>query len=299
MELKLRLINLYSFIEGCYNTELQWYCQRFSRNGIEGDFTDVELLTCYFFAIVEEEKYKVKQIYEYMLKYWKDWFAAIPSYQAFNAGLNRLHEALPLLVGMLTDHLDPCKGIYSKDLLLDSMPIILCKGKRSGKVACELSAKTYSSSKGFYYYGLKLHIMGMSQANTLPLPVWMQHTSAAEHDLPPLKTILPHLWHCRLFGNKAYERQQVKEQLEKQDSQRFCCEKNKKGESDWERKFNAAFRKWYGRAVSNVMQPIESIFNWLIEKVDIQNASKVRSSKGVMVHLYGKVAAAMMILIGL
>ena len=50
----------------------------------------------------------------------------------------------------------------------------------------------------------------------------------------------------------------------------------------------------FSTAVSQVRQPIESFFNWIIEKVGIQKASKVRSPKGLMVHIYGRFAAAMM-----
>ena len=50
-------------------------------------------------------------------------------------------------------------------------------------------------------------------------------------------------------------------------------------------------------AVSVVRQPIESLFNWLIEKTDFQRASKVRSTKGLIVHVFGKIAAAFIYLI--
>ncbi len=63
------------------------------------------------------------------------------------------------------------------------------------------------------------------------MPVWIELTSAAQHDLPPLKAILSNLWHCRLFGNKAYCSLEVAEQLAKQGSAIFCPEKNKKGEA--------------------------------------------------------------------
>lgn len=297
MQLELRLIGLYSFIEECYTNELQWQCQRFSPNGQQGHFTDVELLTCYFYAILEEQKFEVKQIHTYINKYWQSWFPKLPSYQAFSKRLNRLSDMLPFLLGILTTQLRPIHGLYSKDLLIDSVPIMLAKGKRTGKIATDLAAKTYSSSKGMYYYGLKLHWMGMSQAEKLPLPVWITVTSAAEHDLPSLKSVLGQLWHCRVFGDKAYLSKEVSKQLEQQHSELFCPEKNKKGETKWERQFNEAFRRIYGRAVSSVRQPIEAFFNWLIQKVDIQNAAKVRSKKGLNVHVFGKAAAAMLILL--
>lgn len=48
----------------------------------------------------------------------------------------------------------------------------------------------------------------------------------------------------------------------------------------------------FSKTVSKIRQPIESFFNWLIEKTDIQRASKVRSTKGLLVHVFGKMAAA-------
>ena|ERR1039457_3787649 len=52
----------------------------------------------------------------------------------------------------------------------------------------------------------------------------------------------------------------------------------------------------FSKAVSGIRQPIESFFNWLNEKTQIQNASKVRSSKGLMAHVWGKIAAAFCLL---
>ena len=48
----------------------------------------------------------------------------------------------------------------------------------------------------------------------------------------------------------------------------------------------------FSTAVSKVRQPIESLFNWLIEKTNIQNASKVRSTNGLLLHCFGKIAVA-------
>jgi hypothetical protein len=45
-----------------------------------------------------------------------------------------------------------------------------------------------------------------------------------------------------------------------------------------------------------VRQPIESLFNWIDEKTGIQEASKVRSVEGLMVHAFGRLAAAMLLL---
>ncbi len=52
----------------------------------------------------------------------------------------------------------------------------------------------------------------------------------------------------------------------------------------------------YSQIVSQVRQPIESFFNWIQEKTGIELASKVRSYKGLMVHVFGRLAAAMFML---
>ena len=49
-------------------------------------------------------------------------------------------------------------------------------------------------------------------------------------------------------------------------------------------------------AVSRVRQPIESLFHWIEEKTGIQCASKVRSYRGLLVPVFGRLAAAMWLL---
>ena len=46
-------------------------------------------------------------------------------------------------------------------------------------------------------------------------------------------------------------------------------------------------------AVARVRQPIEALFAWIEEKTGIEYASKVRSYQGLMVHVFGKLAAAL------
>jgi hypothetical protein len=48
----------------------------------------------------------------------------------------------------------------------------------------------------------------------------------------------------------------------------------------------------YPTAVPRVRQPIESFFNWIIQKTDIQRAGKVSSSKALLVHVFKKIASA-------
>lgn len=70
-----------------------------------------------------------------------------------------------------------------------------------------------------------------------------------------------------------------------------------KGQTEVEKQWTKAADDLFSRAVSKVRQPIEGLFNWLIEITDFQRASKVRSTKGLMVHVFGKIAAAFINLI--
>lgn len=70
-----------------------------------------------------------------------------------------------------------------------------------------------------------------------------------------------------------------------------------KGQPEVIRQRDKAANDLFSNAVSTVRQPIESLFNWLIEKTDIQRASKIRSTKGLLVHVFGKIAAAFIYLI--
>lgn len=55
--------------------------------------------------MIEEEKFKFKEIWRYIARYWGDWFPNLPSYQAFNARLNRLAGAFPYLLAQIISHI--------------------------------------------------------------------------------------------------------------------------------------------------------------------------------------------------
>lgn len=287
----IKLIALYYYICECYNTELCWHCQRFSNNA-QADFTDEELLTIYLFCVSEEEKFKVKSIYEHTRKYLHSWFPKLPSYQAFCNRLNRLAPVFPVLVMCLLQEVDR-QGVQVDISLLDSLPIITCSSKRAGKVAPQLTAKGYCSTKQLHYYGAKLHNIAFRRPGTLPLPEFFSLSDAAQHDLTAVREILPQLLNRALIGDKAYSSEELNEALQKKTgSYIYTPVKLVRGETQQTRQFKYAADKLFSTAVSRLRQPIESFFNWLIEKTDIQKASKVRSLQGLIVHVFGKIAAA-------
>ena len=48
----------------------------------------------------------------------------------------------------------------------------------------------------------------------------------------------------------------------------------------------------YSTFISSLRQQIECFFNWLNANTNIQCASKVRSEKGLLVHIFGRITAA-------
>lgn len=291
-----KLIEIYFYICEKYEKNLKYCCQRYSNNN-KPEFTDQEAMTIYLYAIHQEERFKCKQIYRFADNYLRSWFPKLPSYAAFNNRINRLSEAFTNLVKPLLTEFIP-KDCSSEFSLLDSLPIITCSGKRVGKVAPELTDKGYCSTKGMYYYGSKLHALAFRHKGHLPFPEELLLTPASENDLNVFKQAWSDIENRTFFGDKIYNNKGFFEEIaSSQNSVMLTPVKGIKGQSEREKQFDKAANDLFSTAVSVVRQPIESLFNWLIEKTDFQRASKVRSTKGLIVHVFGKIAAAFIYLI--
>jgi hypothetical protein len=250
------------------------------------------LITIYLYAVSEEEKTKISSIHKYAKKYLMDWFPNCPSYVAFNTRLNRIANIfLFLLVCLLQDI--PKKGVNFDISVLDSMPIITCSGKRQGKVARNLTNKGYCATKSLFFFGVKLHGIGFRRKGELPLPEFLKLTPASENDLNALRPTLMSIINRTFFADKAHINSDLDDILAANNSRILTPVKQKKGESKELRQFNKAADNLYSTAVSTIRQPIEGFFSWLVEKTDIQRASKVRFENGLILHVFGKIAAAL------
>ncbi|HLW08767.1 MAG TPA: transposase [Fermentimonas sp.] len=290
-EKALQLTAIYLYICELYESELQFVCQRFSNNN-RPEFSDQELITIYLFVMHAEQRLKIKHIHQFAKDYLHSWFPKLPSYVAFNTRLNRMSEALEHLSDklMTTQRPDDCN---SKVNLLDSMPIITCSGKRHGKVAKEITDKTFCSTKGIWYYGLKLHVLGMFRPSKLPFPESVVVTQASENDLNAFKQNWADLSNRKFYGDKIYHDTEFFVNMAKEiNSTMLTPVKGVKGQPDYIKFFDKAANDLYSRAVSTVRQPIEAFFNWINEKTNILRASNVRSTNGLLVHVFGKLAAA-------
>ncbi|MDP1621384.1 MAG: transposase [Bacteroidales bacterium] len=291
-----KLVEIFFYVSDAYEKELKFSCERFSNNSCPG-FTDQEIMTVYLFCISQEQRTKIKQIYNFANEYLRSWFPKLPSYAAFNNRINRLSEAFRLLTASLLQTHQPL-GCFTQESLLDSLPVITCSGKRVGKVAPELTEKGYCSTKSMYYFGLKLHALAFRRENQLPFPEQLLITAASENDLNVFRNAWSNIENRTFFGDKIYHDHDFFERLfATQNAVMMTPVKAVKGQSEWEKQHDRAANDLFSKAVSKVRQPIEGWFNWLIEKTDFQRASKVRSAKGLLVHVFGKLAAAFIYLI--
>ena len=284
------LIRIYLFICRRYRGRLWAIAQRQSNNATP-PFTDQEVLTIYLFGIIKKRR-TIRDIYDYTREHFSDWFPELPSYGGFIQRLNRLSAVFAPLVGEALAVVEPKSTQAVR--IADSMPIMLASERRSSqaKVASRIADKGYCSSKNTFFYGVKLHVVGERRTGTMPLPKRVGLTSGSTGDLTALRCVLPRLAGGQLYGDKAYCDGPMKERLaEEQHLELLTPVKKKKGQ-----KHLSAADKLFSEAVSRVRQPIESLFNWIDEKTGIQCASKVRSYRGLLVHTFGRLAAAMLLL---
>ncbi len=102
----LKLISIYYHVCDKYNKDLCQHVLRLGTNRLEGRISDEEIITIYLFCTAYAQKYTVKAMYDHIDRYWRSWFPDLPSYQSFNARLNRISEAFPHLVSSLCDGLN-------------------------------------------------------------------------------------------------------------------------------------------------------------------------------------------------
>lgn len=289
--IKIKLLNIYLFICEKYENELRFHCQRFTNNNTP-QFTDQEVITIYLFCVYVEKRFELKEMHRFIKNYFSDYFPKLHSYVAFSKRINRLAPVFGLLSESLIKEFSP-KNASSKVSLLDSMPIITCSGKREGKVAREITNKSYCSTKDLYYFGVKLHALAFHNQNQLPHPESIIIAKASQNDLTVFKQHWNTIENRTFFGDKIYQNKGFFDQLHaERNSEMLTPIKSVRDQPAILKHWDSAFNFQYSKAVSAIRQPIESFFNWLIEKTDIQKASKVRSTNGLQAHIFGKLAAA-------
>ena len=287
MDWQDQLISLYLYVCKCYQSDLWVYCQRMS-NYADLRFSDEEVLTLFLFGIMDGHK-ELKKIHRYGQRHLLSFFPKLPSYTAFIQRINKVSDCFAPMISQLNQ----CANIGNKKtaLLIDAMPIVMAQRSRRyrAKVAPELAHKNgYCATKKMHYYGVKLQVIGRATHGGLPAPEYIGLTSANIGDRKAFDAISDMLHGEDIYADKAYAKQE--------STTPYCLLtpiKKQKGQE-----YLDAEDQWISTAIAKVRQPIESLFNWFEQKTGIQVASKVRSYQGLMVHVFGRLAAAMWMLVG-
>ena len=285
-----QLIQIYLLVCQIYNSHSSLKYQRLSN--FKPVFTDEEIITIYLFGQLNE-KFNHRQIHNFIRQYWLDWFPHLPSYQAFNRRLNLLNDNFQALFAHLLNSLNFKKKRFSEDFLIDSMPIMLALGSRAkrARVAPEIAKTGFCATKQINFHGVRIHLIGNRRTGSLPTPtrIWLKEGNV--HDLTALREIRDELpAGINLFGDKAYADTSFRKELESRKIKLLTPLKKPKKEdlSDQQKRFS--------KTISSFRQPIESFFKWLIDKTDIQRASQIRSTDGLLIHCLGKLTFALFLL---
>lgn len=287
MDWQTRLVTLYLFVCDHFAQGIWIHAQRFAPHADLG-FTDEEVVTIYLAGILDKKR-EIRTIHDHARNYWAEWFPRLPCYGAYVRRLNRLADVFPALLERLCPEGPPstCVG------LVDSQPVVMAQQSRRFKAQVarqELANSGYCPTKKLYYHGVKVHAIGDHRPGTLPLPRYIGVTPAGMNDGPALETVAPALTYRELYSDKAYE------YLTRHPDLGFAVltpVKKAKGQETLD-----SADRLYSAAVSRVRQPVESLFNWIQDKTGIECASKVRSFRGLLVHVFARLAAAMLLLNG-
>ncbi len=285
-----QLIQLYLFVCQSYDTRSTTCFQRASNNS-KPHFTDQEIVCIWFFGHLNG-KFQKKQIHDFILAYWADWFPRLPAYQTFSHRLNLLEQTFQSIGAELFTH---CRATQTPELdhLIDSFPVMLAAHGHaySARIAREVADVGYCAAKKTYFHGVRLHVIAERCFERLPTPSQIWLCEASIHDLLAAREQHLELPNTTLIADLAYPEADFRQTLNGQNTNLYTGYKKPKG------KDLTKFEKYHNRLISKFRQPIESLFNWINEKTHIQKAGKVRSTDGLLLHCWGKLAVAFYLLV--
>jgi hypothetical protein len=263
-----------------------------NRNG-KPSLTVPELMTIYLFGQLNGH-FKKRAIYNFINHYWRAHFPALPSYQAFSRRLNLLENNFQSMFGYLLGELQKEEsGFQTPDHLIDSMPVMLASGSKSkrSRVAREIANTGFCATKQTHFHGIRLHLIARRKPEALPVPAHLWMERANTHDLTALRRVQSNIPEkINLFGDKAYADRRFKGFLRERRIRLLTPMKKPKGGE------LSPAQKHCNKLISKIRQPVESFFKWLIDKTDIQRASQIRSTDGLLVHCLGKLSFALLLL---
>ena len=250
-------------------------------------FSDEEVMTVYLWGTLRGYR-AITQIHDYAQDHLHDWFPRLPAYQTFVGRLNRLGSVFAELA-MRWISCATYSRIVDLRHVIDSIPIVMAIESRryQAKVASEFANCGYCATKDLHYYGVKLHMVALRRPHALPIPDVWSVTPASPNDITVLQELADELHHYHIIGDRAYPDEDLQHQFQEHRGQLQTPIKRKRNQPPL-----TLFQKAYNTLVSKIRQPIESLMEWINDKTGIQSASRVRSLKGLLVHVCGKLSIA-------
>ena len=285
-----QLIQFYLFVCQTYDNRSETCFQRLSNNS-NPTFTDQELIAIWFLGHLNQ-KFNKRQIYDFIQDYWASWFPNLPTYQTFSHRLNLLEQTFQTLGAELFTYLHQ-EQTPEFNHLIDSFPIMLASGGHaySARVAREVADVGFCAAKKTYFHGVRLHAIAQRRFEKLPNPSQLWLAQASHHDSTAAREQYLKLPNTTLIADLAYLENELAQSFKDQNTNLVTGIKKPKG------KDLTTFEKYINRLLRKFRQPIESLFNWFDEKTNIQTASKVRSTQGLMIHCWGKLVVAFYLLV--
>jgi hypothetical protein len=290
----LKLIATY-YVVCSYSDRLSAYTMRQSNN-YQPRFTDEEVMTIYLYCSMDVlHLTDKKEIYAYADRHLRTWFPLLPGYEAFVQRCNNLGAAMGHLADLVYTDIYTQMPEYQENIreyIIDSLPIMLAQRQRAytGKVAREIACPGYCATKKEWYHGIKLHASGLMSADArLPVLHAVALSDAESSDNTIFKQdIARSSCNSITYADSAYMDEAAAPELSRLYNVTVCSiERRVKGQPVLYYE-----QVCQNTAISRIRQPIEGLFNWLIVRTGIQIASKCRSTKGVIFHIYGKIAAS-------
>jgi hypothetical protein len=161
-------------------------------------------------------------------------------------------------------------------------------GARVGREVADIG---FCAPKKTRFHGVRLHCIGQRRAHRLPLPSQVWLCAASHHDSKAFTQRQPELSPTELFGDLAYPSSEIISYLKERQARLIAPRKKPKGTE------LSRDERYYNPLVRRIRQPIESLFNWIEEKRQIQRAGKVRSTDALMIHCRGKPAVVFFLLV--
>jgi Transposase DDE domain len=222
------LIEIYLFACHVYDTSDATCFQRLSNNR-DPEFTDRELITIWLFAHCEG-CFEKKKMHALILKYWREWFPRLPSYQTFVRRLNQLEPTFQTVGALLSGALAAAR-VPECDHLVDSLPVMLARHGHSyrARVEREVADVGYCAAKKTRFHGVRLHCIAQRRTGSLPLPAQVWLRGASHHDSKAFTEQQPEIAETSLFGDLAYPTPMIISHLQEQQTRLIAPIKKPKG----------------------------------------------------------------------